>query len=263
MKKILLLCLLILISCVKDPVVDSETDETFKNSMEEIRKSLETNDKKKLDDAIKMILFSGLDLKAIFSGGGNVEDFKKKNMEKLNGKNAKQIIAEGDKLLNTRKKKEKEQAVKEISELEAKKLKSEKDKVSLKAIKVVKSRFYKKKSTYTVNPIIEVTVKNGTKHSISRMYFAGTLASKGRKVPWLKEDFNYEISGGVEPGETKSWTLAPNSFSKWGQVKIEKDAVFTVEVTGADDHTKKSLFSSRGYSSKDESRLEKLKSQYK
>ena len=158
--------------------------------------------------------------------------------------------------------KEKEQDLSEISELEKKQKKAEEDKRSLSAIKVEKSRLYKRKGYIGEQPIIEIKIKNGTKHSLSRLHFKGTLASPGRKVPWLVEDFNYSISGGLEPEESQEWSLAPNQFSKWGTVELKKDAIFTVEVVEADDHRGETLFSLRDFSDDDRERLENLKAQH-
>ena len=91
---------------------------------------------------------------------------------------------------------------------------------------------------YIDQPVIAMTVTNGTDKAIARAFFIGTLASPNRSVPWVKDDFNHSISGGIEPGETQKWSLAPNMFSKWGSVKPNKDAVLTVEVVelrGNDD----------------------------
>ncbi len=82
----------------------------------------------------------------------------------------------------------------------------------------------------------------------------GTLASPGRSVPWLKEDFNYSIPGGLEPGELADWTLVPNSFGAWGTVKAPKDAILTVEVVRLDGPNGKTLFDSKF----DESKVERL-----
>ena len=61
-------------------------------------------------------------------------------------------------------------------------------------------------------PMIELTVKNGTSETVSCAYFEGAIASPGRSVPWYKDTSNYEIQGGIEPGETATWELAPNQL---------------------------------------------------
>ena len=97
---------------------------------------------------------------------------------------------------------------------------------------------------------------------LSRAYFTGTLASPNRSVPWIKDDFNYEISGGLEPGEEVTWYLAPNMFSDWGKVDAPKDAVFTVEVTQLDGPDEEEMYSVNNFGEDEQERLEELLADY-
>ena len=134
----------------------------------------------------------------------------------------------------------------------------------LSKFKVKRSRFYKRKGKYDIikKPIIELTVMNGTNESVSRAYFTGTLASPGRTIPWIKDDFNYEISGGIESGEEVTWYLAPNTFSDWGDVDAPKDAVLTVEVTELDGANGNELYSTNNFGEDEMERLEELLKSY-
>ena len=127
-----------------------------------------------------------------------------------------------------------------------------------------KSRFYQKAQAYGLGnqPIIEITVNNGTGSAVARAYFKGTIASPGRSVPWLVESFNYSISGGLEPGETQSWSLAPNQFSDWGKVEAPKDAIFTVTVERLDGADGKPLFDAGAFTERDAIRLTTLQEKY-
>jgi hypothetical protein len=111
-------------------------------------------------------------------------------------------------------------------------------------------------------PRIELRVKNNTGKAISHAYFAGTLSSPGREVPWLKEDFNYAIAGGLEPGEETTWQLSPNSFSPWGVVDAPKDAGLQVTVTRLDGADGKPLFPTREFTEQDAARLAALQKEY-
>jgi hypothetical protein len=78
-------------------------------------------------------------------------------------------------------------------------------------------------------PIISFTLENNGKIAIKRVFMEGTLQTPGRSVPWLKETFNSEVRGGIEPGEKHKFDLAPNRFGEWG--KVPKDAVGTAVLT--------------------------------
>lgn len=128
---------------------------------------------------------------------------------------------------------------------------------------VNKSRFYFEKQEFGgPKPVIDLSVENKTDSPISRAYFKGTIASPGRSIPWLVEDFNYRISGGLEPGEKADWSLLPNQFSAWGRVESPEGAVFTVEVVRLDGADGKALFDSDAFSENDKKRLEILQSKY-
>ncbi len=265
MKKVTLLLgviAILLSSCSKK--IDGSSEEAMKSSIEEIKKSLDDEKKEKFEESMKLIMFQGLDFGKLIQEGGaeeTVSDMK----SKLDGKTADDIIAEGEKIQAEIERKKKEQAKGEIEELYQKMEQVDQDKQMLAKFKVKRSRFYKrKKGTYyvTEEPIIELTVMNGTDKAVSRAYFTGTLASPKRSVPWLKDDFNYEISGGLEPGEEVTWYLAPNMFSDWWKVDAPKDAVLTVDVTQLDGPNGEEMYSVNNFGEDEQERLEELLTDY-
>ncbi len=265
MKKIIVLLgviAILLSSCAKK--IDGSSEDAMKSSIEEIKKSLDDDKKEIFEESMKLIMFHGLDFVKLMQEGGaeeTVSDIK----SKLDGKTANDIIAEGEKIQAEIERKKKEQAKGEIVELFQKMEQAEKDKLMLVKFEVKRSRFYKKKQgTYYVSekPIIELTVMNGTDKAVSRAYFTGTLASPNRSVPWIKDDFNYEISGGLEPGEEVTWHLAPNMFSDWGRVDTPKDAVLTVEVKQLDGPDGEEMYSVNNFGESEQERLEELLANY-
>ncbi|WP_249976071.1 hypothetical protein [Vreelandella olivaria] len=106
---------------------------------------------------------------------------------------------------------------------------------SLDGFIVQEAVFYFREGMYGKNPVIELTVTNRTGHAVSRAYFEGVLKSPGRSVPWVRESFNYTIPGGIEPGETLTWTLSPNSFGPWANPSIPEDAELSVTTVRLDD----------------------------
>jgi len=107
-----------------------------------------------------------------------------------------------------------------------------------------------------------LSVENGTNKAIARAYFKGVIASPGREVPWFTDTFNYQISGGLEPGEKAEWNLAPNMFSDWGKVNAPSDAVFTVTVIRVDDAQGNPVFGDAEFSERDAKRLAELQAKY-
>ena len=255
--------MLFIVGC-SDPKIDASSDELMKESIEKVRQSLPEDKRAEFDDALKVLAFSQISLKGLFADGASgVRTTEGKMKDALNGKSGEEVIAEAERIKKERKEKEKTQALSEIQELEEKQEKVNSAKNKLAKFEVIRSRFYKKKQEFMgEHPIIELTVKNGTSHPISRAYFKGTLASPNRSVPWLVETFNYRISGGLEPGEEAEWSLSPNQFSEWGTVDAPADAILTVEVEQLDGADGEPLFSSRNFSERDAKRLKKLKEEY-
>jgi hypothetical protein len=253
-----------LLAGCSDPKVDTTSDETTKTSIEKIKKSLPESKRAEFEKALQLLALSQFNLKSLMSEGSKGADSVSAKMKAaIHGKTGTEIIAEAQKIEAERKEREQVQALAEIKELEEKKAKATEAQKNLAKFEIVRSRFYKQKREFMGNqPIIELTVRNGTSHAVSRAYFVGTLASPNRSVPWLKDQFNYSISGGLEAGEKATWKLAPNMFSDRGKVDAPSDAILTVEVERLDGSDGKALYSTREFSEQDAQRLEKLKKEY-
>jgi hypothetical protein len=260
---VVVLLLMAIAGCSK-PTIDASSNEAMKASTQKVRENLPESMRAEFDEAIKLLAFSQIDIKDIFSegalGAGGIEG---KMRTALNGKTADQVIAEAARIKAERKAREREQALTEIKELESKRHSAEIASEELKKFQVLRSRFYMKKQDFMgKQPIIELSVKNGTNSPVSRAYFEGTIASPDRSVPWHQGAFNYSISGGLEPGEEAKWSLAPNMFSDWGKVNAPADAVFTVTVEKLDGPDGETLYSTRDFGESEMKRLAELKSNY-
>ncbi len=259
----LAIALALLAGC-SDPKIDASSDESMKASMQKVRESLPESKRKEFDEAMKVLAFSQIDMKDLFAqGAAGVGNLEGKVRESLNGKTGGQVIAEAERIQAERKERERQQALEEIRELETKRAKSENAREELKKFQVIRSRFYLREREFMgKQPIIELTVKNGTGKAVSQAYFEGTIASPDRSVPWHKDTFNYSISGGLEPGEEATWNLAPNMFSDWGKVDAPSDAVFTVTVEQLDGADGEPIYSTREFTERDSERLKELKKEY-
>ncbi len=247
---------------LSDPKINSSTDESFKESTDKVRESLAGEQKKEFDEALRTLTIGSMDMSSLLSASKS-GDLNQKLRAPLNGMNAQEIIAQAKIVRLEREAKEKRQALEEIKELEAEKVAANNAKEKLKLFKVVRSRFYVEEDRFRKRPFIELTVKNGTGLAVSRAYFEGTVSSPGRSVPWIKETFNYEVPGGVEPEEETSWTLAPNSYSDWGRVTVPEDAIFTVTVEKLDGADGEPILDAGSFTERKARRLAELTAQHK
>ncbi|SPJ32828.1 DUF6694 family lipoprotein [Kushneria phyllosphaerae] len=254
-----------LLAACGEKKIDGSSQEAAKASIQDIRESLPGDEKEKFSNAIKVIYlskFDGLNLMEI--ANVNSDELLNKTSNELDGLTADEVITKADSYVVKRREKEKEQALTDIKNLEEKKKRAQEADNEIKRFEVVSSSFRKieEKYSYRERPIIDLKVSNGTESAISRVYFRGTLASPGRSIPWVRDTFNYQIAGGLEPGESASWSLAPNQFSNWGETEVPSDAVLTVEVLKLDGPDGKALWDASGLNESEEEKLEALKAKY-
>jgi hypothetical protein len=228
--------------------------------------SLPQADREKFANAMMLVTFNKMaDGKGLLGLAAAANSATSASLLKpLEGKTASEIIAEADRIRGEQAAKEQAQLVAEIAELEQKKKSADSAREALSKFVVSRSRFYKKQMAFMPRgqPVVELAVTNGTGKAVSRAYFVGTIATPGRSVPWLRSNFNYEISGGLEAGESAEWRLEPNMFSDWGKVDAPADAVLTVSVERLDAPDGKPLYDGT-WSTEDQDRMVALKSKVK
>ncbi|MGM8935100.1 DUF6694 family lipoprotein [Pseudomonas neustonica] len=260
-KNLLVLALCGALAACSEPTLDGSSDAAFKASMEKVVAGMPAEEAAQLREDVTMLAMQSLDFGAIMAGAQT--DVAGDMRAQLDGKTADQVMAQATKVRAQRAQREREQALAEIQELIAKQAKAEEAAQQLAQFTVTRSRFYKQPRDYgRPEPIIELDVTNGTSAAISRAYFRGTIASPGRQVPWLSDTFNYSISGGLEPGESTSWALAPNAYSDWGTVSAPEDAIFTVEPYKLDGPDGETIYDASGLSEYEQTRLAKLQAEF-
>jgi hypothetical protein len=264
LKYIVVAASLLLLSGCGEPKLDGSSEEAMKKSAKEVAEHLPADRRSQFESDLNLLALSKADVGAVMRGERPASEMTSSVFRVLDGKTAAQVSSEAAAIRADKEKREREQAIAEIVELKSKRSASAAAQSELAKFEVTKSRFYQEEQKFSVRPrpVVEIEVKNGTGSAVSRAYFKGTIASPGRAVPWLTESFNYEISGGIEPGESQAWKLSPDMFGKWANVKPPKDAVFTVEVTRLDGPDKKALFGSEGFTSAEQERLDLLNKRY-
>lgn len=244
--------------------IDGSSDAALKDSVEKVAKGLPSDKQTQFREDVVALTLSQVSLADVISGKKTAGSVTGDARKTLDGKTGEQVMAQAAQLRLEREKREREQALAEIQELLAKQASAESAVAELKKFAVTKSRFHIEPEKYSSRgqPQISIAVSNDTAHPISRAYFKGTIASPGRSVPWFTDTFNYQIPGGLEPGEKAEWELLPNQFGDWGRVNAPADAIFTVEVVRLDGPDEKPLFRSDSFSKENENRLEQLQKKY-
>lgn len=234
--------ILLALSACNDSAVtlDTSSDEALKASLEKMRETLPEDKKDKLSKAILALTFGEMiNTSGVLAAG---EAAKSPNAistmsEPLKGKTADEIIQIADSRAAERKTRQLAATESEILKLREDLEKAENNLAlaqgTLNALHVSNATFYIQKNQFSNKPVISFTLKNNSSIPVKRIFAKGLLETPGRSVPWVEDEFNYDIPGGLEPGEGKNFDLAPNMFSKWGNDEIanRNDLVLTVTIT--------------------------------
>ncbi len=229
--------------CGREPTVNAKgTDEEQQASIERVKESLPEDQRDDFEEAMKTLLFADIEsLRDITDSDGMVRRLQ----DRIDGKTGTEIIAEAEQIASKReerrrqmeadrKERERQQAIQEIEEIAAK-LNPAAEELCAKFI--VRRSLFRHGSGGLMGRrnSIDLVVSNETGRPVSRVYFHALLLTPGRAVPWVDDEFNYSIPGGLEPGETAEWSLRPNMFGSWGNVDEERnDAVLIVRTVGLD-----------------------------
>jgi len=223
-----LFLVLLMVGCT-EPTIEKDRPQ---ESLSEVKAALSSEKLQAFEDAWSTVATGAASqaMGDVLSGESGANAAFDSYLERVDGMTAEEVIALADSIERARRRKERREAIARIQDLRAQKEKAERMSDSLAQFRVVRSSFEMREQRFGgPQPVIEMTVTNGTDHAVSRAYFDATLQSPGREVPWVEERFNYEASGGVEPGERQTWELAPNQFSEWGDVEERSDMTLTVE----------------------------------
>lgn len=224
-----------------DPKIDASTDESFKSSITKVGEKLPKKEQEDFFKAVMYLSFKNIDF---FSGSSEKADLEMRNA--LNGKTAKEIINEANILQKEDKlreeKEQKEEKEKEIVEIN-KKIKLLENRVQeensikseLSKITFEDAKYFLHEEEYENYYIMSFKIKNNSNKTLKSIFCKGSLISKDRKVPWHEADFNFDISGGLEIGESKELTLKINRYSSWDNIKAPEDAIFLIETVGVKD----------------------------
>ena len=254
---------LVLVGC-SDPKVDTSSMPAAVVSIEKVRESLPTYKRDEFDTALKIIAmssFNGIDL--FNPQRMNAAEIAESANAYMHGLTGDEIIERADKMLRQRRAREREQALRTLNRLEAKQDSAQRAQEHLAQISIDNARYYISTSPYgALEPVIELTVTNGSEHAVAELMLHGVLKSPNREVAWVDETFYYVISGGLAPGESATWSLAPNRFGPWGNDQIPRNAALTLTLLGVNNSKGEPLWDAPALTDNEAERLEELRAEY-
>nr|WP_308335035.1 DUF6694 family lipoprotein [Halomonas sp. SpR1] len=258
------LSVLMIAGCT-DPKIDTSSMPAAVVSVEEVRNSLPTYKRDEFDQGLIIIAtstsFRGIDI--LNPHRMNAAEIAETANAQMHGLTGDQVIQRADQILRERRSREREQAIRTLKRLEEKREKAASDQQQLARFTIDSARYYIGASPYGApEPVIDLEVTNGTDQVISELLLNGVVTSPDRSVPWVDESFYYVIPDGIEPGETLSWSLAPNRFGPWGNAQIPVDAELTVTLEGLKGIDEQRLWDSPELTEHELAKLERLREEY-
>lgn len=253
MRRLLLIApLLLALSGCGDPTIDGSSDEAMKNSIAKVRSSLPEAERGEFDKAVMTVGMGEGNLFQMAAAGKDVMVGQMRS--RLDGKSAKEILQLAGEIRAKRKQEMAEADAKHEAtkaEAAARAAKAELERLAkrieeLKQLRASDAAAAEVLTKFTISDTaitqdkdvldrnvvtLHMQVHNGTATAVSRVFMTGTVYTEGRSVPWLVKGLNYQVAGGIEPGETKTWKLSPNQFSDWGKLEVTPDMRLRLQVT--------------------------------
>lgn len=257
------LTMLVIAGC-SDPKIDTSSMPAAVVSVEKVRDSLPTYKRDEFDTALKIIAMSSFsDIDLFNPQRMNAAEIAESANAYMHGLTGDEIIERADEMLRQRRAREREQALQTLNRLEAKQASAQRAQENLAQVSIDSARYYLSTSPYgALEPVIELTVTNRSEQAISELMLHGLLESPERDITWVDETFYYVISGGLAPGETDTWSLAPNRFGPWGNEQIPTGVELSLTLSGVNDADGKPLWNAPPLTESESARLESLRAEY-
>lgn len=254
----------LMIAGCSDPKIDTSSMPAAVVSVEKVRDSLPAYKRDEFDQALTIIAmssFSGIDL--LNAQRMNAAEIAESANAYMHGLTGDEIIERADKMLRERRAREREQALQTLDRLETKQARAEQDQQQRARVSIESADYYISTSPYgAFEPVIDLQVTNGSDQEVSELFLHGVLTSPGRETAWVDETFYYVIAGGLAPGETAQWSLAPNRFGPWGNDQIPRDSQLTLTLLGINNAQGEPLWNSPSLSENEVAKLEALRAEY-
>ncbi|WP_332308446.1 DUF6694 family lipoprotein [Halomonas sp. GT] len=254
----------LMIAGCSDPKIDTSSMPAAVVSVEKVRDSLPTYKRDEFDQALTIIAmssFSGIDL--LNAQRMNAAEIAESANAYMHGLTGDEIIERADKMLRERRAREREQALQTLDRLETKQARAKHDQQQRARVSIESADYYISTSPYgAFEPVIDLQVTNSSDQEVSELFLHGVLTSPGRETPWVDETFYYVIAGGLAPGETAQWSLAPNRFGPWGNDQIPRDTELTITLQGVNNAQGEPLWDSPSLSENEAAKLEALRAEY-
>lgn len=96
---------------------------------------------------------------------------------------------------------------------------------------VVNGALFYYHNEHLISPSFYANVTNNTEHTIGKVYFDVVVRGKDREIPYASGVANYEIGGGIEPGENAELYFGVLRTGEWTKLPESPDDVLATVTT--------------------------------
>ena len=238
---------LVFTACKSGPTVDGTDAEAFDTSIAALRAALPEEDREKLDEVLEA--FEYLYSDNVISSLNASEAIRSRLRSRLDGMDARDVFTDWT-----------DRVDKAITALEEKKENTDSAMKNLRSVRVRGAEYYVQRG----QSVVKLNIHNRTEHTISKVYFRGTLWRQEPRKWLLEDDFNYNIryteGRNLGPGDRAEWNFALLS-PVWKRAPADVDnlslSVIVTRIDGAPEQPIYDAYTDR-FTTKDRRRLRRL-----
>lgn len=238
---------LVFTACKSGPTVDGTDAEAFDISIAALKAALPEEDREKLDEVLEA--FEYLYSDNVISSLNASEAIRSRLRSRLDGMDARDIFTDWT-----------DRVDKAITALEEKKENTDSAMKNLRSVRVRGAEYYVQRG----QSVVKLNIHNRTEHTISKVYFRGTLWRQEPRKWLLEDDFNYNIryteGRNLGPGDRAEWNFALLS-PVWKRAPEDVDnlslSVIVTRIDGAPEQPIYDAYTDR-FTTKDRRRLRRL-----
>ncbi len=259
-----IITIIFVLSGCGEPAIDGSSEEAAEESVENLREDLSNEEKEDFNEALSAIIFEDIgDLEGLFDAAMQPEEFVSEVKDKIDGLTAAEIIEKGNEIAEKQAEREKKDLADQIESYEQRIVEAENAREQIaEDITVTTSEFkIRDPEIGSTRGLIEIGVRNETDKWISAIRFESEVISNEREVPWIEDRHRYEISGGLGPGESDTWTLRPSGV-EWSNPDAPESANLEITMSNAEDESGNRLYDVDDLGDFEKSELENLRERY-
>ncbi len=234
-------------ACKSGPTVDGTDPETYDASIAAIKVTLPEEDQERFDEVLKA--FEYLYSDNVISSLNASEAIRNRIRSRLDGMEAQEVFADWT-----------DRVDKAITALEEKQENTDAAMKNLRSVRVRGAEYYVQRG----RSVVKLNIHNRTEHTISKVYFRGTLWRQEPRKWLLEDDFNYNIryteGRDLGPGDRAEWNFALLS-PVWKRAPEDVDnlslSVIVTRIDGAPEQPIYDAYTDR-FTTKDRRRLRRL-----